>query len=855
MIKLLNSFNNFSYRIIKMLVPSFSGMLRVKAGRPLINHLLRGVLIVKGSITNSWVRVIVTYVRYLYYLNKRNGPSYTAKYLKSCVSLLMQALAGVQHRSTQELGVAISRNNKGLPRIIPRLHRMQIRKGNIVYIRLWLTLFSLYRVIDFTGRLKISTIITPSKATFRKDELERATMSIKSQFGCHLATDLDKKALKPFWIASASPNTITVPISDKNISSYSTSIYAVIGSLRAYSNLKMFNKAFQLIVRFKYIGGLASMAPIVNIIQYCQSAVKYFPLSVLYRIRDDFDFDHNHASDEVDLRDSSLGKLSFKVEPAGKIRVFAMVDCFTQWLLSPLHKGLFNFLRRIPEDATHNQSLTLSTFVERLQRNSITEVYSFDLTAATDRIPVSAQAIILDIMAERKVGQIWSSFLVDRWYSLSTPSWDPKAITCSALGIDPDLNKDNPYLDLRLSKPGNDGKRLAYVHAVKYAAGQPMGALSSWAMLALTHHIMVRMAALRLGIREFSLYLVLGDDLVIADKSVANMYLAIAKEWDIEINMSKSVISNNGSLEFAKRFVYKYQDVSGISFREMSVAKYDIRGLLQLFARVKLFRDIRISELLSFLGHGYKALSRIHTRFNKLGKGMNKALLLLSYPGMLFSKFDSYKDWLTSSAFNKAGKLTILAEQLDYLKDLGRKTASSVKQSYLPRNPSEFKSFFFSMLTPHSRFDPSFSEKFTTEPYFVEAWKELGEPLQALLMPMYEEIHNSWDQTVVTVKDTYDFESLDVDTLWKCLIDLEDISSESIHSSEFRPIDDIITLGSSLLLKRANIIRSSFASLAREHKVKVSQPLPRYPKPVVKSDLLARALEKFNKLKLSKGLI
>jgi len=113
MIKLLNSFNNFSFRIIKLLVPSFSGMLCVKAGRPLVNHLLRGVLLVKGSITNSWVKVTITYVRYLYYLNRRNGPSYVARYLKGCVSLLMQALAGAQHSSTQVLGVAVSRTNRG----------------------------------------------------------------------------------------------------------------------------------------------------------------------------------------------------------------------------------------------------------------------------------------------------------------------------------------------------------------------------------------------------------------------------------------------------------------------------------------------------------------------------------------------------------------------------------------------------------------------------------------------------------------------------------------------------------------------------------------------------------------------
>lgn len=852
MIKLLNSFNNFSFRIIKMLVPSFSGMLRVKAGRPLVNHLLRGVLLVKGSITKSLVKVIVTYVRQLYYLNTKNGPSFVAKYLKCCVSLLMQALAGARHPSTQELGTSVSRTKRGLPRIIPKLHRMKIREGNILYIRLWLTLFSLYRVIDFTGRLKISTIITPSKARINKDELEKAVKSLKYQFKSDLIEDLSKEALKPFWIASASPNTLTVSVTNKNVSSYSTSIYAVLGSLRAYFQTKMFNNLFKLAIRSTFLKGKVPgiMHPIVNTIRYSQEAVKCMPPSILYSIRESFDFYNNYLSDETYLKDSFLGRLAFKVEPAGKIRVFAMVDCFTQWLLAPLHKGIFNFLRKIPEDATHDQSMTLESFVERIRNMSITKVYSFDLTAATDRIPVSAQALILDIMLERKYGADWATFLTSRWYQLSTPVWDPLAISCLSLGIDPEKEKDNPYLSLKLSKPNKDGKRVPYVDAVKYATGQPMGALSSWAMLALTHHVMVRMAALRAGYREFSMYLVLGDDLVIADERVAARYLDIAKEWDIEINLSKSIISDNGSLEFAKRFVYKYQDVSGISFREMAVSKYDIRGLLQMFTRIKAFRDVRISELLSFLGHGYKALSRMNTRYDKLGSGMARALLLLSYPGMLFSKLTSYKEWLMSPSFNKAGHRSTLTEQLEYLKDLGRKTADSVKQSYLPRNPSEFKSFFFSMLTPHNRFDPSYSHIFETES-FTKAWVEVGEPLQALLMPMYEEIHNTWDQTVISVKDTFEFGTLDdLDSLWSALISLDDLSSENKMTSEFRPIDDIITLGSSLLLKRANIVRSHFATLAKEHKPQADKPVVRYPKVAEKGNLRELLAKKLLKLKL-----
>lgn len=39
------------------------------------------------------------------------------------------------------------------------------------------------------------------------------------------------------------------------------------------------------------------------------------------------------------------------------------------------------------------------------------------------------------------------------------------------------------------------------VEAVRYAVGQPMGALSSWAMLAITHHFLVQYASMKCGRR------------------------------------------------------------------------------------------------------------------------------------------------------------------------------------------------------------------------------------------------------------------------------------------------------------------------------------------------------------------
>lgn len=83
-------------------------------------------------------------------------------------------------------------------------------------------------------------------------------------------------------------------------------------------------------------------------------------------------------------------------------------------------------------------------------------------------------------------------------------------------------------------------------------------------------------------------------------------------------------------------------------------------------------------------------------------------------------------------------------------------------------------------------------------------------------MPMYYKIAESWDSTRVEVLDTFelDNEDLDVDTLWSMLETLEDISANASDASEFRPTKDVITLGSSTLLRRADKFRSMFSSLA-----------------------------------------
>jgi hypothetical protein len=108
--------------------------------------------------------------------------------------------------------------------------------------------------------------------------------------------------------------------------------------------------------------------------------------------------------------------------------------------------------------------------------------------------------------------------------------------------------------------------------SIKYAVGQPMGGLSSWAGLAITHHWLVQYAAYlatgKLCWNED--YEILGDDLVIFDKAIADEYLKLMTLIGCEINLSKSINSHNRPVfEFAKRTCWGPNIVSGISMNQV----------------------------------------------------------------------------------------------------------------------------------------------------------------------------------------------------------------------------------------------------------------------------------------------
>jgi len=95
-----------------------------------------------------------------------------------------------------------------------------------------------------------------------------------------------------------------------------------------------------------------------------------------------------------------LGKLSKKFEAAGKVRVFAITDWWTQCFFKPLHTWINDILSKIQNDGTFDQLAPL-----RLLTGSFR--VSYDLSAATDRLPIALQVQVLGLVLNQEAAIAW----------------------------------------------------------------------------------------------------------------------------------------------------------------------------------------------------------------------------------------------------------------------------------------------------------------------------------------------------------------------------------------------------------------------------------------------------------------
>jgi len=414
---------------------------------------------------------------------KRSGKKFAGLYFKECLRLIVQF---VNHNPTSsKLGEIQVKSINGLPLIIPLELRRLIKSGDRVIISSLLTMFSIFRCIKWKTEWDPSSIFEPFSGEFN-------------------SLPMIQKILKDLGLRKVSLKITYV----KSISSGPRGQFSLLQSgLDASTLLIRYPKIyFKLIRASLYLRGGTLFSVLLILI-----SILNIPLYFL----------------DTSSRFNEIRRLGYLEEGAGKIRTIAMLDWWTQCLFKDLHDHIFSLLRKCGNDCTFDQTGPLQSFIST---NSLYPCASFDLSDATNRLPIQLQSDLIDQIIPG-FGPLWKDILVsERFYS--------------------------PIDDRYYS----------------YSVGQPMGAYSSFALLALSHHYIVRYACHKVGKGVFP-YVLLGDDICLSrSEEFFSQYKSIISGLGVKINLSKSIISNYGGVEFTKRLFLPYGEISPIGSRTILMA-------------------------------------------------------------------------------------------------------------------------------------------------------------------------------------------------------------------------------------------------------------------------------------------
>lgn len=604
-----NKFQNFKFGSFRY--ESLSAMVFRNKGQSIAGLILRLIPTMEGNTTVGMVKGIKQTLYHFSKIAHYQGMPGLIKRLKAASVSIQQSLGG--YVTPMPL---IARTASGLPRFLPSNFRSLIRSGNKVYIRLSLTLTSLYRDIMIPGKIDLSSVTDPFTGNFKQSMylvkfIPRFVTLFCGKYGGKEA--LIKK-FSYFVISKSSPQSKGV---------ISTDPYSLVRSAKVLSPEQISNLSILFGLSTKNRFGITVTDPIarINLARSITSTFKF-----------------------VNPFDGFSGKIGIKEEAAGKMRVFAMVDPWTQLAMAPLHKALFRILSKHHMiDGTFNQLGPIERLWGMKALKPKMPLYSMDLSSATDRLPLFLQkALIAGIFSlSDKESSAWTQLLVERSYKL------PKAAI------------------------------IGNVNSVKYAVGQPMGALSSWAMLAMTHHFIVQCAAWLCGFskhRLFTEYCVLGDDIVIYNHKVAKRYhYLMTQVLGVKCQLAKSVLSPKGlGLEFAKKTFYMGVNVSPSPLKEFFSALQSITMFCEYSKKYKL-NPVGAAKVAGF---GWRVQSSMNKPWLKLNFKMRYYLLTLAFTSDTFySTLKKLRPHLNS--------IDILSAYLGMIQDILETTLKSISEQLM----------------------------------------------------------------------------------------------------------------------------------------------------------------------------
>lgn len=205
------------------------------------------------------------------------------------------------------------------------------------------------------------------------------------------------------------------------------------------------------------------------------------------------------------------GKIGHIQEPGFKLRAVANPFRVYQLALSRLGDQLYELIRSLPWDCTHDQDSGVKWAEERL-RSGLT-MYAVDLSDATNTFPLSLQLELL-----KKLKGVHDQD-INLFRDLSKASW------------------------------------LSPTHGiVSWKKGQPLGLYPSFAAFALTHGLLVASLERKLQLPIGENFRVLGDDIVISNASLYNEYRKVLKMLEVPVSEDKTLVSNRVT-EFGGRVI------------------------------------------------------------------------------------------------------------------------------------------------------------------------------------------------------------------------------------------------------------------------------------------------------------
>lgn len=598
MTKLSMLFTNFIEQ-----VPQYSWRGVFEHTKRINGFLIRISLIASDHLTTEIGLAAIDLSRKVYRLSRKSGLLYTALHLKQC-SVALQRYYGGNPIINEAMTVRIALTRTGLPCIIPRHLRKIIRLRNErsdQLVKLYLSWFTLAKIIQLAKRISSATwksLITADydENSFRQvfTDIKGITPLIKSVYLPDVRALVLEKGIKwtPTW--KATPNDQRT-FDAKARSSILTSVKFEIASFArdvAFVHSRQdgfFSPGIMVIPSDWYPFDHRWNREVLN------SDLEHYE-------RAPFGIGHRFAMLEEGFASSYLkpGRIAQCLDGGGKRRLFAIGNYIKQCCLRPVHDWAMKVLSMIPMDGTFNQVKPIHRLQRRLSNGVIktSKFYSYDLKSATDRFPL---------------GVIYTVF------SVFFGPHPASSVVNGCLGLN--------SFDISSLLSRHLGKRLK-PSLVSFVRGQPLGYYSSWPLFTLSHHVLVWVAAERYfqDERRFTDYALLGDDIVILHDGVAESYRALLQELGVEISLQKSLVSTNGSLEFAKRFFVKDLkiDLSPISAKAVLTVRSSV-GLAQLAIKYGLnFRTI-----LRLSGAGYRVLGRL-TKIGNLPLNNCKTDLLIN---------------------------------------------------------------------------------------------------------------------------------------------------------------------------------------------------------------------------------